>query len=200
MKQHNWPYLAAMIDGEGCVCISKYKKNKNGHPGYIVTVSITNTKEKLMKWLIEHFGGRYFTQWRNSNEGAHNKRLIYTWRVSGQKNRETVLLGTIPYLVLKREQALIALKFSRMHGTQNPTLREELMLACKALNHSESPETNIVERSEKEYSDQKIESGLMGDHESAPAVTLGTEHTSLAQKFEQESPQMESRFMREYPF
>lgn len=171
MKASKWPYLAAMIDGEGCVCISKYRKNANGHPGYIVTVSVTNTKEKLMKWLIANFGGRYFTQWRHSDERAKNKRLIHTWRVSGRKNRETVLLGTIPYMLLKKEQALLALKFSRLDGQQNPALREELMLACKALNHCVSPTTNIVELAEQEHSAMKIESELHGDVQSAPAVT-----------------------------
>jgi len=173
MKASKWPYLAGLIDSDGCICISKYKKNANGHPGYIVTVSVTNTKEELMKWLIRYFGGRYFTQWRHSDERAKNKRLIYTWRVSGRKNREEVLLGTIPYLVLKREQALLALKFSRMDGQHNPEAREELMLACKALNHGVSPETNIVERSESEHSELKIESELVGDYESDLAVTLG---------------------------
>lgn len=171
MKASKWPYLAGLIDSDGCICISKYKKNANGHPGYIVTVSVTNTKDKLMKYLVAHYGGRYFTQWRHSDERAHNKRLIYTWRVSGRNNREHVLLGIIPHLVLKREQGLLALKFSRLDGKQNPPLREELMLACKALNHGESPTTNIVEHSENDYSELKIESELMGDHESAPQVT-----------------------------
>lgn len=53
----DYPYLAGLIDSEGCFRIKKWKpKNKPNH-AYNITVEIGNTKLPLITWLVKRFGG-----------------------------------------------------------------------------------------------------------------------------------------------
>src|SRR6266404_5180821 len=110
-----WGYLAGMIDGEGFISLSKGKNpatNGNGYmtsaPRYNLIVSVTGTNENLMKWLIENFGG----SWSRDKSPARNPnwKPRVSWRCTGNKNKEILLLGVLPYLVIKREQAVIGLE------------------------------------------------------------------------------------------
>ena len=73
------------------------------------------------------------------------------------------------YLVIKLEQAKIALEFAGMKSEQNPSKRLELHYTMKALNKGESVTTNTPNASERDL-DVKIESDLIGDYESGPGV------------------------------
>lgn len=170
MQQPNWPYLAGLIDGEGHIGITKgcrYWTNKSGvktkYPAYCLQISIANCEIRLMKYLITHFGGTFYVHTRINP----NARLGYNWHPKGAKNKEQLLLAVIPYLVLKTEQAKIALEFLRMRDENNPTKREEMHKRSLQLNHrGVSPTTNTSNGSQP-----MIESDLIGDYESAPAVT-----------------------------
>jgi hypothetical protein len=55
--EDDYPYLAGLIDSEGCFRIKKWKpKNKPNH-AYNITVEIGNTKLPVMPWLVKRFGG-----------------------------------------------------------------------------------------------------------------------------------------------
>ena len=53
----DYPYLAGLIDSEGCFRIKKWKPKKRPNPVYNINLEIGNTKLPLMPWLIERFGG-----------------------------------------------------------------------------------------------------------------------------------------------
>jgi hypothetical protein len=172
MKVLPWSVLAMCIDCEGCITIgfNRWKGTPNSNGIYNMEISVINTDRRLMDWLVSNFGGRY----TSSEHKDHPEwKIRYQWRVTGRNNREKVLLGIIPYLILKREQAKLALEFIRIPKYErNVEQRKELMLACKQLNTKgrPAPTTNTLDCS---FSEQKIESELTGDRESAPGVIQG---------------------------
>ncbi|MGH7750070.1 MAG: hypothetical protein ACREQ5_35685, partial [Candidatus Dormibacteria bacterium] len=121
-----------------------------------------------MKWLVKNVGGRFYTRTANGY-GKKPGKIQYVWHPSGAKNREKFLLGILPYLVIKREQAEIALEFLRVGlYKKDPAIRKALVEKCIRLNRGEeSVETNTLNDSQE----SKRESGLIGDGESALAVT-----------------------------
>jgi len=137
-----WARLAAFIDAEGCMGISRttlHTSTGKDYWGYDLKVSVANTSMKLMRWLVRYFGGEF----RPKQKGKLSVKPCFEWFVTGGYEKiETVLLGTLPYHIIKREQALIALEWVRMRGQQNPQRRAELHKACMALNSGESPTTN----------------------------------------------------------
>lgn len=164
MKEKNWSYLAGLFDGEGCISICT--NNTHTGTGYVFCIQITNTNQKLMKWLIEHFGGVYYSQ-DGTSRPAHWK-PSFRWRVKGRKNEEEFLLGVLPYLVVKREQALLALEFVRGWYERDPAWRNEIATKMKILNRRGiSLETNTLDAEDS----AKIESVLTGDCECALPVT-----------------------------
>lgn len=168
MKDKNWSYLAGIIDGEGTISLYSTIDNRTNGVCYGLHIQIANVNETLMKWLVKFFGGRYQIRWQIGKQGRH---FCYHWAVTGSKNRETVLLGVLPYLIIKREQALLALEFVRMKDEKNPPKRKLLMDKCKALNSLNSgvsPTTNTLNDSQE----SKIESVLQSDLQSEPTVTL----------------------------
>jgi hypothetical protein len=181
MYQENktkWSYLAGLIDGEGCISISKRiaegKKvsEEHGNPIpykiFTLRISITNTSVVLMKWLIKNFGGVYYSKYAESDK--HKAR--YEWRPKGRANTEKMLLAILPYMVIKTEQVKNALEWFRMTNNKerNPEKREKMYLANRLLNQKgNSVTTNTLDSPENGL---MIESDLISDNESAPLVTV----------------------------
>jgi len=171
MSNSKWPYLAALLDGEGTVCL--HERQPDGQSAFFLQVVIYNSSLRLMRWLVGNFGGKFYT--RTKQETA--KKIQYAWHPSGKKNRELLLLGILPYLVVKREQAKIALEFMRL-GYGEQARRRELTQKCCLLNQEESLTTNTLDMDENAL---KIESELIGDNESAPDVNQGFDWGALQQ-------------------
>lgn len=159
----NWPYLAGILDGEGTVCA-----NKRSQGDYQLQVAIYNTSATLMKWLIKHAGGRYYVRSYVSWNGKPGK-IHYMWMPSGKKNKEVFLLGVLPHLVVKTEQAKLAVEFLRL-PYNSPSERAQIAQLLHSLNR-ESVTTNTLEGS-SETGESKIEPELTGDRESDPVVIL----------------------------
>ena len=175
-------YLAGIVDGEGTITICRSENDvlrKKEYPtkaglrsceyryvgiGFHVKVSVKNTDIRLMKWLQSRFGGEFYSAesknplWKTS----------YVWHHAAQSKQE-FLLSILPYLIIKREQALIALEFLRLGSIRVPEKRQALYEKIVALNQRGKPvETNTQDSS----IDEMRESVLNGDIKSAPTVTL----------------------------
>ena len=141
-----WARLAMAIDAEGCIGISRtvlQTSTGKDYFGYDLKVSVANTSMKLMRWLVRYFGGEF----RPKQKGKLSVELCFEWFITGGYEKiENILLGTLPYHIIKREQALIALEWVRMRGQENPQRRAELHKACMALNSGKSPTTNMSSR------------------------------------------------------
>ena len=160
-------YLAGIIDGEGCLIISR--TNRGSYMNYYGRIHVKNTDTKLMKWLVDNFGG---TVNAITPSDAIKHAVAYSWYSSGNAHdKEVLLLALMPYLVVKREQAKILIEFFRMSGEVNPQKREELYQKIHALNRRGPTVETTTQIAE--HDSVKIESELIGDNESS----LGTQST-----------------------
>ena len=165
MKDKNWSYLAGIFDGEGCVHIAKIKAGEDNHTAYRLDVHITTTTEALAKWLLSTFGGVYYKIDMSKQNPKWND--AYRWMPKGKRNKETLFLGILPYLIVKREPVKLAIEFARLEGIC-PEKRRALYEACgKLTRRGKSVETNTSEATQV----AKIESELVGNNESALPVT-----------------------------
>jgi len=169
--KHKWPYVAGIMDGEGSFSIY-YNNSSNNHNARI---TIGSTSFSLIEYLMTNFGGKFYKLEPEQLHG-HNRKPMYSWRLSGNKNKEAFILGILPHLVIKKEQAKVFLKFIRIPRCNqwsdkkdvenNVTLRNELMKQLSTLNCGiQSVETNTQES----YKDM-IESDLISDDKSNPTV------------------------------
>jgi hypothetical protein len=128
-----------------------------------------------MKWLISNFGGVYHCK----VEATDKHKAAYEWRPKGENNTKRTLLAVLPYLVIKREQAILALKYIDL-PRNCPKEREPLYQRMRELNHKGPSTVTTNTSSASDPSEVKIESDLIGDYESAPHVNAGVEQSTLA--------------------
>lgn len=166
LMKEKWSYVAGILDGEGTICLY-HIKNKEAWQHSGLQVGIYGTSLKLMRWLISNFGGKFNVRTKTKL----SKKIQYVWNPSGRKNREKFLLGILPYLVIKTEQAKLALEFMRIgKQVKAPELKAELIRKCQALNQGdESVETNMQDNS----LELKRESELISNDKSDPVVIQG---------------------------
>jgi len=110
VKDTDRAYIAGLVDGEGCIAITrrKLKKLKNDKWYYEPQVIISNTKKDMVNFCVSHYGG-----WIASAIGRIGNRdykRIYHWKITGEDMRQ-LLREVLPYLILKRRQARIVLHF-----------------------------------------------------------------------------------------
>jgi hypothetical protein len=107
-------YIAGIVDADGCISISRVSIKAGIR--YRVHVSITQYRpDDLYAWLEAHFGGYSYTSNR-----------VPRWGISGV-DAAGFLRWIYPHLILKREEAEIALTFSNTIGKQGSTVGREAM-------------------------------------------------------------------------
>lgn len=136
MDEREAAYAAGIFDGEGHVGIA-VTKNGRGEPYHRLMLNITNTNVEIIHWLFERWDGcihnpRYFAQ--------ENWRTAHRWTVSDGRAAR-FLQDVLPYLIIKREQAVLGIEFQRTKGkggfgSKPPDLgaREELRKQISSLN------------------------------------------------------------------
>lgn len=126
-----WAKLAAYIDGEGYICL---RAEHAGGRSHTLILRIGNTDPRLTTWLRETFGGTV------NRRIAHKKatRMFYQWRINGRK-AATLLQNCLPHFIMKRDQAEVAIAFSKLmcwkigeapesrKGRKNPRLTDEAL-------------------------------------------------------------------------
>jgi len=133
-------YIAGIIDGEGTLTIRKKKpaaKVSHRPPHYSVTFSVSNTEASLIHWLQNRCGGsvHYY------ENRCKNCRPYARWDLQTQQ-AVALLQQVIPYLLIKNEQAKLAMEFLAHcpRGRENPrsdnrvALEEGFWLAMRWLN------------------------------------------------------------------
>lgn len=102
----DWARAAAFIDGEGNIHINR-RGAEGKHRGHYLKVTVTNTDPRLLLWFKQKFGGAVNGSGKRQKS---NHRQAFRWLCSCRTAAE-VLRGCLPYLLLKRDQAEIALAF-----------------------------------------------------------------------------------------
>lgn len=101
-------YLAGLIDGEGCIVITKSVYERTPTPIYSLAVVVSSCDGDVLRYWAEKTGcGKV----RTGALEHGNSRKSYVWWVSSRQ-AESLLRCVYPYLMLKREQADIAFKFT----------------------------------------------------------------------------------------
>ena len=93
-------YIAGLIDGEGSI----YMKRNKGCYG--IELSITLTSRKLIDWLNQRFSAHVIPH----KEDPEHKQA-WKWNTCSQKVAPKFLKLILPYLILKRKQALLLIEF-----------------------------------------------------------------------------------------
>jgi hypothetical protein len=129
-------YAAGLVDGEGHIGLTHWGSS------FLPVLTVTNTDARCGEWLIAHFGGQVFRH----DSATRSHRTKFNWRLNG-KRATTVLEAVLPYLVLKCEQAEIAISYYagqesfHLGDRKLPAVeyerRKQLHLQLKALHHAE---------------------------------------------------------------
>src|SRR5262245_6335820 len=89
------PYVAGIIDGEGCICFSRTRSS------YFPRVLVVNTCLELLERLQHTYGGDIH---ENKYPAKRGWRTSYQWRLS--HSRAVELLDQVyPFLIVKKAQA-----------------------------------------------------------------------------------------------
>lgn len=130
--QKQWPFLAGIIDGDGTISA------KNG-TRVDLRVNVSTSDSRMLHSLTSHYGGKVYID--RGVGGFSAKRAKYKWYPSGNFRTEDILVGILPYLVLKREQASLAIRFLSASGSD---LRRQIALKIQALNRPSDAPKAIV--------------------------------------------------------
>lgn len=100
-------YLAGILDGEGSIEIHRAKGRSRVPYNYNVRVRISNTNRGLLCLVQPEYGG---VIGKRSRPG---RRVDYLLEISS-RNAIRLLKDTLPFLIVKRDQAALALKLPRV--------------------------------------------------------------------------------------
>jgi hypothetical protein len=187
MQSKDNGYTAGILDGEGCISIyisRRWDKRQNKHVFRpVLEISIYQADKRLIDWLMFHYGGKSY-----EHTMKNSTRPGYQWTAPRGKAREKFILQILPYLLLKKDQALLALEYLRLpptwdmnkkrfslayrcsthnkKGFLHSKIREKYFEAMKSI--GASPTTNTQNM---DYEVLKIESELHSDMQNVTMVT-----------------------------
>jgi hypothetical protein len=142
-------YFAGVVDGEGCISIHRTKARPivGLSTRYSVSVTVGNTSRELIARLVTAFdAGSVIYRY-----ASRRKRACYLWSLSSGPAR-IVLEALMPYLIVKREQAVTVLEFidgfeshkGARRGSFGGTRVSEVELARRAALYDRIRELNRV--------------------------------------------------------
>lgn len=122
-------YAAGFFDGEGCIQIARMRR-KGKHDVYALRVSANQRDARPLLLFAEHYGGKV----RKHERTRFGQCDMWRWLVSSAK-AEAFLLRVLPYLVVKKDQAELALEFQARRLSHADRLRPEVTAVQR--NHDE---------------------------------------------------------------
>lgn len=112
MTEVEWAYLAGFVDGEGCISASRHL-GRNGKTWYYYPHLTLGQKHQAHVVHLLKFGGVLRPQTiKNPKIGTGKS---WKWVVKADELEE-VLSGLLPYLVVKRSQAQLAIELCLAKG------------------------------------------------------------------------------------
>lgn len=111
-KSHRLAWAAGFIDGDGFITIqirNQVIKDKQ-YKGHYLRIGCCQASQVPLKELQDLFGGTI--KEKNSGGSTYNRKQQWIWNVSTKQAKE-VLEQLLPYLVHKKEVALLALEFQK---------------------------------------------------------------------------------------
>ena len=100
-------YFSGLFDGEGCICLVKQHLKRSDNPTYAIRLVVSMTHKPIIKAMQAQFGGLY-SERRGS--GMQRNSFAVMW---ASRKATAMLEMMLPHLILKREEAEVALDFQR---------------------------------------------------------------------------------------
>jgi hypothetical protein len=124
-------YMAGFFDGEGHISIARrgmiHTSRDHSTPMrhvYALVAGAAQNKQAPLLLFYELFGGTLRIDTR-AHKGRHSKQVIYEWNIGGNLQVPTLLKWLRPYLLVKLEQAAIAIEFA---ASDPNNMSEEMFL------------------------------------------------------------------------
>ena len=112
-KQQILAYAAGIVDGEGCLTISKQIRKDRPSPSYRSSVTVSNTNPVLIQFFKDNFGGVFYKHSdERTDKNNKNWATAYTWYCSCS-NVVEFLESILPYLLIKKGQAEEVINFQK---------------------------------------------------------------------------------------
>jgi hypothetical protein len=133
----DWAQMAAYLDGEGSILINTQKRGNGEVRGWYLRIMVANSDVRLMAWLKERFGGVYRDANTEKYYAGKNWKISYHWTI-GAFPAAWILHNSLPYFVIKREQAEIGITLQEsmrlfVNGSGDKKLPKELYEQRKEL-------------------------------------------------------------------
>jgi hypothetical protein len=108
-------WAAGFIDGEGCVTIRKYKSPRDANASHMLDIHVVNTNLDALNHLQSIFGvGNVYRLARS--DPRYKTRSVWQY-VCTSAQAEGVLRSVLPYLIVKKRDAEVALQFASLPKT-----------------------------------------------------------------------------------
>lgn len=138
MKESTKAYFAGLVDSEGSLYVEKgHQKNYPNCARYSLALSVANDSRQVMQWIMQNFGGTFRRRIQNDD-------ISYEWTSKSLSHISRVLDLILPYLFIKRSQAILAKEFISLNGEMNPNKREEIFQEMGRLKSVECVTTNML--------------------------------------------------------
>src|SRR3990167_4371126 len=98
-------YIAGLIDGEGNIGIHRHTDNRGKSKLHRLALAISNNNPQMHKFLIKKLGGIVTARQQQQD---WNINYVYKAQTS---DLQYILESVLPYLILKKKQAILGLKF-----------------------------------------------------------------------------------------
>jgi len=139
-------YMAGFFDGEGCISVGVY-----GNDYLSIVVNIAQNKIDPLLLFQKHFGGPIHKKMdKRYSFGPSHMYQVYT--TVGKK----VLEGLVPYLVLKKPQAILGLELMKIDLNKEPIREKEKWTIAKQIielncNRGKKRQSKILELYEEKF-------------------------------------------------
>ena len=123
------PYLAGILDGEGTISVQSYgrryvKARNQKEPRYTAAMHITNSNEKLLKWLSELLSEYQIKHCLLKHSEREGYKKTYHISIKGCCQSRKLIEIAIPFLIVKEEQAKSVLAWCNSREIAKAKTRE----------------------------------------------------------------------------
>ena len=108
-------YIAAYIDGEGYIGLTKRESNGSSRQALRPTIQICNTHLPTLEWILEVFPGGWMTKPRKK---FNSTKYYYTLKYTKASVVSDLLTQVLPYLKEKVDRARIIIDWCNRRGVR----------------------------------------------------------------------------------
>ena len=130
---HVAAYAAGILDGEGSVCLGRRYGLRDQH-AWQLRITVGNTSKALTDWLLVTLGGNA----RLGLPGTGGHKPVWYWELWAIE-ASRLLRAVLPYLVIKRRHAEVALEYREAVRNNDTGAMQALEQEITALNRKGPP-------------------------------------------------------------